>query len=41
MSAATQFHVQEEETAILPKTRQALTTERLEQLSEEFQAARG
>jgi hemerythrin-like domain-containing protein len=41
LKQAIQHHVQEEESEILPKTRQALTPERLEQLGEQFQAAKG
>lgn len=40
LKQAIQHHVQEEETEILPKTREALDSTRLEQLGEEFQAAK-
>jgi len=40
LKQAVQHHVQEEESEILPKTREALTRARLEQLGEEFQAAK-
>ena len=36
-----QHHVQEEESQVLPKTRQALSPERLSELGQEFQAAKG
>jgi len=38
---AVQHHVQEEETEILPTTREALAPARLEQLGDEFEAAKG
>ena len=41
LKKAIQHHVHEEETEILPKTREALDPERLDQLGEEFQAAKG
>jgi iron-sulfur cluster repair protein YtfE (RIC family) len=41
LKQAVQHHVQEEESEILPKMRAALTPARLEQLGEEFQAAKG
>ena len=40
LKQAIQHHVQEEESEILPKTREALDPGRLEQLGEEFQAAK-
>jgi hemerythrin superfamily protein len=41
LKQAIQHHVQEEEADILPKTREALDPNRLEQLGEDFQAAKG
>jgi iron-sulfur cluster repair protein YtfE (RIC family) len=41
LKQAIQHHVQEEESEILPKTREALDPARLEQLGEEFLAAKG
>ena len=41
LKKAIQHHVHEEETEILPKTRKALDSKRLDQLGEEFQAAKG
>ena len=41
LKQAIQHHVQEEESEILPKTREALDRGRLDQLGEEFQAAKG
>lgn len=41
LKEAIQHHVQEEESEILPKTREALDRVRLDQLGEEFQAAKG
>ena len=41
LKQAIQHHVHEEESEILPKTREALDPARLNQLGEEFQAAKG
>ena len=41
LKQAVQHHVQEEETEILPTTREALAPARLEQLGDEFEAAKG
>jgi hemerythrin superfamily protein len=41
LKQAVQHHVHEEETEILPKTEKALEARRLDQLGEEFQAAKG
>jgi len=41
LKQAVQHHVQEEETEILPKTREALAPARLQQLGDEFEAAKG
>ena len=41
LKTAIQHHVQEEETEVLPKTRQALDAVRLDELGAEFEAAKG
>jgi hypothetical protein len=41
LKQAVEHHVQEEETEILPKMRQTVDAGRLDQLGEEFEAAKG
>jgi hemerythrin-like domain-containing protein len=41
LKQAVEHHVQEEETEILPRTADTLSSSRLDQLGEEFQAAKG
>ena len=41
LKQAIEHHVHEEESEILPKTREALESDRLEQLGQEFESAKG